>query len=82
MVVLTINSKDGTKEQVKSWMNARGYTFPVLWDDGYVRRAGVQGFPTTWVVDQQGRIAFDWVGGDAGRFSQELGWRVDAVLGR
>ena len=82
MVVLTINSKDGTKEQVQSWMDARGYTFPVLWGDGYFRRAGVRTFPTTWVVDRQGRIVFEWIGGAAGRFAQELGWRGDAVLGK
>jgi hypothetical protein len=81
VAVLTINSRDGTPNQVQMWMEARGYEFPVLWDDGYVRRAGVRGFPTTWVVDQEGRIAFEWVGGDANRFAQELTWRVEAVLG-
>jgi hypothetical protein len=60
-------------------MEERNYDFLVLWNDGYAREAGVMGYPTTWVVDQQGGIAFDVLGGSQ-RVLQELGWRVEALL--
>ena len=60
-------------------MEKRGYELPVLWSDGYHNRAGVTAFPTTWVVDREGRIAFKEVG-TATHFAQEMGWRVEALL--
>ncbi len=60
-------------------METRGYDFPVLWNDGYYQEAGVRGFPTTWVVDREGRIAFS-VLGPPEHFGQEYGWRVEVLL--
>lgn len=60
-------------------MADRGYHFPVLWGERFATKAGVTAFPTTWVVDREGRIAFLEVGG-TGLFAQEFGWRVDAVM--
>lgn len=79
MAVLTINVNDPTQDYLRSWMRARGYDFPVLWNDGYNRRAGVMAYPTTWVVDPEGRIAFRILG-DTDRFAQEYGWRIEGLL--
>ena len=34
-------------------MKQRGFTFPVLLDDGYVTKVGVHAFPTTWFLDRE-----------------------------
>lgn len=80
VVVLTVNAMDPTKEYLRKWLDQRGYDFPVLWAGGYTREVGVRGYPTTWVVDREGRIVFNVVGG-TDHFAQEFGWRVDALLG-
>ena len=76
--MLTINANDPTKDHVSNWMAERGYDFTVLWSDGYDRKAGVRGFPTTWVVDREGRVAFEVLGG-TDHFDQEYGWRIAAL---
>lgn len=60
-------------------MEKRGYDFTVLWSAGYNRKVNVRGFPTTWVVDREGNIAFEILGG-GDRFGQEYGWRIEALL--
>jgi len=60
-------------------MEARGYDFPVLWGGGFAYEVGVDRFPTTWVVDREGRIAFK-VAGPSVWFAEELGWRIDALM--
>ena len=79
MAVLTVNERDPTRDYVRSWLAERGYDFPVLWGDGYGRKAKVRGYPTTWVVDKDGTVAFTVIGGGE-RFAQEFGWRVEALL--
>jgi hypothetical protein len=79
VTVLTINANDPTRDHVKRWLETRGYDFPVLWSGGYHQDAGVTGFPTTWVVDRQGRLVFDVMGIPV-HFGQEYGWRVEALL--
>ena len=80
MAVLTVNTRDPNKFFVRRWMEQRGYDFPVLWGDGYYRQVGVMAFPTTLVVDREGKIAFKAIGGTE-HFAQEFGWRIDAVSG-
>ena len=70
---------DPTKDFVRKWMGDRGYDFPVLWSDGYYRKAGVRAYPTTLVVDREGNVAFKVIGGTE-RFAQEYGWRIEALL--
>lgn len=60
-------------------MDKRGYDFTVLWSGGYNRKVKVRGFPTTWVVDRDGNIAFEVLGGSE-RFAQEYQWRIEALL--
>ena len=58
----------------------KGYTFSVLLDDGYVNKAGIQGFPTTWFLNREGQIAFLKLGWTK-ELEEEFGWRIEALRG-
>jgi hypothetical protein len=77
--LVTVSIEDPSPEYVHDWMEARGYDFTVLWDDGYESRAGVRSWPETWVLDREGRMVFDF-GSTAGSWGEEVGWMVEAVL--
>lgn len=79
VAILTINN-DRNPESVPPWMEEKGYTFPVLLDDGYVNKAGVQGFPTTWFLNREGQIAFLKLGWTK-ELDEEFGWRIEALRG-
>jgi len=79
VAVLSINSKDPPLS-VAPWMQEKRYTFPVLLDDAYVRRAGVSAFPTTWFIDRQGRVAFEQRGWTK-ELVEEFSWRIEALRG-
>ena len=77
VAILTINN-DRNPESVPPWMEKKGYTFPVLLDDGYVNKAGIQGFPTTWFLNREGQIAFQkraWTK----ELEEEFSWRIEAL---
>ncbi len=78
VVFLTIDYND-PPERVREWMAENGYDFPVLLDDGFVRRAGVNAFPTTWFLDRNGLIAFVHRGASQTTF-EEFVWRVEMLL--
>jgi thiol-disulfide isomerase/thioredoxin len=77
VVVLTI-SNDKDLQDLKRWLIARGLRIPVLFDDGYTSRVGVQGWPTTWFVGASGRIEYS-VGSSPGRLVEEWSWRIEAL---
>ncbi|MDE2830029.1 MAG: redoxin domain-containing protein [Gemmatimonadota bacterium] len=77
VAILTINN-DRNPESVPPWMEEKGYTFPVLLDDGYVNKAGIQGFPTTWFFNREGQIAF-LKRGWTKELEEEFGWRIEAL---
>ena len=79
MALITIVSDEPSPQHVLDWMAVRGYDFPVLWDDGYFDRAGIEGTPETWVLDREGRMVFDF-GETPGNWGQEVRWMVEAVL--
>lgn len=79
VAILTINN-DRNPESVPPWMEEKGYTFPVLLDDGYVNKAGIQGFPTTWFLNREGQIAF-LKRGWTKELEEEFGWRIEALRG-
>ncbi len=79
VAVLTIDNDDDPSD-VPPWMKQRGFTFPVLFDDGYVRKVGVHAFPTTWFLDREGRKVFEKVGWSE-KLLEEFGWRVEAIRG-
>lgn len=75
--IVTINN-DKDPARVAAWMEKNGYTFPVLVDDGYLRKARVEAFPTTWFLDPQGQIAFEKKGGVV-NLVDEFSWRIEAL---
>jgi tetratricopeptide (TPR) repeat protein len=77
VAILTIDN-DRDPGEVPPWMKQRNFTFPVLIDDGYVDRIGVNAFPTTWFLDRDGRKAFVKVGWSE-KLVEEFGWRIEAI---
>lgn len=75
--VLTVNTGD-TPDHVRAWLEERGHSYPVLLDDGYVSRAGVAAFPTTWFVSPEGKIVFRRRGGEDD-LVYTFTWRVEAL---
>lgn len=62
--VNTWERQTGAERQalVEKFMADNKYTFPVLYDEGFVERYGVDGIPTKFVVDKGGKIAFKTIG--------------------
>jgi len=75
VVFLTIDHNDSLTT-LKQFMAAKKYTFPVLIEERYVDDSGVMGFPTTWFVDREGKIAFEKVGSSR-RIVDEFTWRIE-----
>ena len=79
VVILTIDN-DQNPADVPPWMKQKGFTFPVLLDDGYVSKVEVHAFPTTWFLDREGRKVFEKVGWSE-KLVEEFSWRVEAIRG-
>jgi len=75
--ILTVDT-DSDPAVVKQWMAKNRYDFPVLLDDGWVHRAGVSAFPTTWFLDPHGRIAFKKEGWTE-KLVDQFSWRIDVL---
>jgi len=80
VVFLTINTFDPDLDKVRSWMAENEYDFPVLVDENFVIPHGVRGSPTTWFVDTDGRIVFEYTGVSAAVY-EEFVWRVEMLQG-
>lgn len=79
VVIVTINN-DRNPGIVQPWMQKNKYGFSVLFDDGYLDKAGINTFPTTWFLDRQGRKTFVKVGWSE-KLMEEFGWRIEALRG-
>ena len=67
--------------QVKKFLTENGYTFPVLFDEGFVDKYGVEGIPTKFVIDRKGRVAFTSIGfSGADEMLEELTTQIDVLL--
>ncbi len=75
--VLSI-SNDASRDVVEEYLQRNNFDFEVLVDDGYVQRAGVAGWPTTWFVDRAGYIRFVQRGSTM-KLDEEFTWRVEAL---
>jgi thiol-disulfide isomerase/thioredoxin len=75
--VLTIDNDPNT-DALREWMTKKGYTFTTLLDDGYLGRAGIHAYPTTWFVDANGRVVFEKTGWSE-KLVEEFGWRIDML---
>lgn len=66
--------------EVAAWMRQQGLEFPVLMENGYAERAGISGWPTTWFLDQEGRLRFTTRGSGLIRnLREEFDWRLEAL---
>lgn len=56
-VILAVDVRENEKK-VKDFVKRKGYTFPILFDgDGKVaRKYRVRAFPTTYIIDQKGKV--------------------------
>jgi len=79
VAVLTI-ANDPDPDVVRRFMEEKGFSFPVLLDDGYVRDVNVRAFPTTWFVDPDGKIWFEKMGWSE-ELAQEFSWRIESLRG-
>jgi tetratricopeptide (TPR) repeat protein len=77
VAILTINN-DANPDDVPPWLQKNGYNFAVLIDDGYVNKANVRSFPTTWFLDPHGRKAFVKAGWSE-KLLEEFIWRIEAL---
>jgi tetratricopeptide (TPR) repeat protein len=75
--ILTVDT-DSDPAVVKQWMATNHHDFAVLLDDGWVHRAGVSAFPTTWFLDPRGRIAFKKEGWTE-KLVDQFSWRIDVL---
>ncbi len=75
--VITIDS-DTDPDKVRRWMAEKRYAFPVLMDDGWIARAGMSSYPTTWFLDREGRLAFEKQGWSE-KLVEEFSWRIEAL---
>jgi thiol-disulfide isomerase/thioredoxin len=69
------------KALVEKFMADNKYTFPVLYDESFVEKYGVDGIPTKFVIDKKGNIAFKSVGfSGADEMERELKMQLDLLL--
>jgi hypothetical protein len=86
-MILTLNTwenETGTKREdlVKKFMADNKYTFPVLYDEGFVEKFGVEGIPTKFIIDKKGMIQFKSIGFDNGpKMIEEMTAEIDILLG-
>ncbi|WP_420616450.1 redoxin domain-containing protein [Candidatus Palauibacter sp.] len=71
-------SNDNSRQIVDEYLARNDFDFEVLMDDGYVQRAGISGWPTTWFVDRDGYIQFV-KRGNTSKLDEEFSWRVEAL---
>lgn len=64
LAVNTWENKTGKEleDLVKGFIADNKYTFPVLYDNGFVEKYGVSGIPTKFIIDKKGVIRFSTVG--------------------
>lgn len=50
--------REGSKEDIISFLNSNGYTFPVVFDESAeaITKYGISAFPTTYLIDKEGNI--------------------------
>ncbi len=71
-------SNDRSTDVIEEYLGKNNFDFTVLVDDGYVDRAGVSAWPTTWFVDREGGVQFVKIG-TALKLDEEFSWRVEAL---
>ncbi|MGC8897707.1 MAG: redoxin domain-containing protein [Bacteroidota bacterium] len=86
VVILALNTwerQTGAEREalVKKFVEENKYTFPVLLDENFVEKYGVEGIPTKFVIDRKGKIQFKGVGFSGGQeMMDELTLEIDMLL--
>lgn len=66
---------------VKKFIEENKYTFPVLFDENFVEKYGVEGIPTKFIIDREGKIQFKSVGFGHGQdMIGEMTLEIDMLL--
>ena len=66
---------------VEKFIADNKYTFPVLYDESFVEKYGVDGIPTKFLIDKKGNIAFKSIGfNGAEEMEKELTAQLDMLL--
>jgi thiol-disulfide isomerase/thioredoxin len=68
------------EDLVKKFMADNKYTFPVLYDEGFVEKYGVEGIPTKFVIDKKGMIQFKTIGFTGEKMVEELTMQLEMLL--
>ncbi|MGA2624303.1 MAG: redoxin domain-containing protein [Bacteroidota bacterium] len=71
---------DATVANAKKFIEEHKYTFPVLIDDKFVEKYGVDGIPTKFIIDKKGAIAFKSVGFMGPDMEEELTQQIELLL--
>lgn len=77
VAILTVNN-DADLNVVKKFMRDKRYDFTVLRDENYLQTIGITTFPTTWFIDEQGKISFVKIGA-SDKLVEEFGWRIEEL---
>jgi len=86
VVILALNTwerETGAEREalVKKFIEENKYTFPVLYDENFVEKYGVEGIPTKFIIDREGKIQFKSVGFSAGQeMIDEMTLEIDMLL--
>jgi thiol-disulfide isomerase/thioredoxin len=85
VVILALNTwenEEGAEREakVRKFMEEKKFTFPVLFDDNFVYKYGVDGIPTKFVIDKKGMIQFMSVGFAGAKMLDEMAVQIDMLL--
>ncbi|MCX6133443.1 MAG: TlpA disulfide reductase family protein [Ignavibacteriales bacterium] len=85
IVILALNTWENVsgkerEDLVKKFMADNKYTFPVLYDEGFVEKYGVEGIPTKFVIDKKGMIQFKTIGFTGEKMVDEMITQFDMLL--
>ena len=75
VIVLTI-TRDYNPNDALRWIAEKGYTFPVLVDDGFLNEMDVRAYPLTWFLDGEQFIAYTKTGWSK-HLLEEFSWRLE-----
>jgi predicted AlkP superfamily phosphohydrolase/phosphomutase len=88
VVILTLNTWERIKgpgriEHVKQFMKDNKYTFPVLIDETTVDRYKVEGIPTKFLIDRDGKVQFKSIGFEGGqKMVDEMTIQIEMLLSK
>ncbi|MBF8294290.1 MAG: resA 6, partial [Bacteroidetes bacterium] len=85
VVILAVNTWENVsgkekEDLVKKFMADNKYTFPVLYDEGFVEKYGVSGIPTKFVIDKKGMIQFKTIGFTGEKMVEEMIMQFEMLL--